>query len=268
MKRLLQFLSAALLAGLFFAASAAPAIAGQVGPPDIKWEMVGTGTVRFQLHFSNPDPFEYTLEVSGEMRSQEFGVFLPDYGQIGVFNVPPMAPNSFFDVFFDVPLNLLPPNPLQGSGFSTSQAPLVECPPKMWVGNVDVFWSGPGGAGQVNYHAGDIGVCPGGAASCLHVVTGCENNMTWMINNPCPPGWTVTLENQDGTPAPALLPANWMGWLCVTAAGNIPVGDQCCYSVDFWCNGVKATVNVCAFACECLIGTQQDTWGHIKSIYR
>jgi len=267
MKKLLQFLTTALLAGLFFATSVVPAIAAPVGPPEISWEMAGAGIVRFHLHFSNPDPFEPTLEVSGEIHSQQFGVFLPDYGTIGTFEVPPIEPESFFDVFFDVPLSNLPPSPPMSMRILTSQAPSVECPPPMWVGNVDVFWHGPGGAGQVKYHAGDIGVCPGGAASCLHVISSCMDNMTWMINNPCG-GWTVTLVNQDYTPAPTVLPLNWMGWICVTAGANIPVGAQCCFSVDFWCNGVKATVNVCAFACPCETATQQDTWGGIKNIYR
>jgi len=266
MKKLLQFLTTALLAGLFFATSVVPAIAAPVGPPEISWEMAGAGIVRFHLHFSNPDPFEPTLEVSGEIHSQQFGVFLPDYGTIGTFNVPPIEPESFFDVFFDVPLSQLPPNPPQGSGLSAPQAPLVVCPPPMWVGNVEVFWNGPGS--PVNYHNGNIGVCPGGAASCLHLLTGCAGNMTWLINNPCPPGWTVTLENEDHTAAPALLPANWTGWLCVTAAANIQVWAQCCYSVDFWCNGVKATVNVCAIACPCDVGVEQNSWGRVKNIYR
>lgn len=265
MKRLLQFLSTAVLVGLFFAASAAPATAANVLPPEISWEMAAPDMVRFHLHFVNPDPFEYTLPVSGGIASQMFGVFLPDYGTIGTFNVPPIEPESFFDVFFDVPLNQLPPNPPHSPEFGASQAPLVECPPPIWVGNVDVFWNGPGS--PVNYHAGDIGVCPGGAASCLHVVSGCANNMTWMINNPCP-GYAVTLVNQDYTAAPAMLPANWMGWICVTAGPNVPVGNQCCYSVDFWCNGVKATVNVCAFACACEVGVEQNSWGRVKSIYR
>ncbi len=267
MKRLLHILSTGLLGGLFFAASAAPATAANVLPPEISWEMAAPDMVRFHLHFVNPDPFEYTLPVSGEMRSQEFGVFLPDFGTIGTFDVPPIEPESFFDVFFDVPLNQLPPNPPHGSGLSASQAPLVDCPPPRWVGNVEVFWNGPGS--PVNYHGGNIGVFPaGGVASCLHVITGCGNNMAWMINNPCPSGWTVTLLNQDYTPAPAQLPPNWQGWICVTAGPNIPVGDQCCYSVDFWCNGVKATVNVCAFACKSEVETQQDSWGGIKNIYR
>lgn len=35
-----------------------------------------------------------------------------------------------------------------------------------------------------------------------------------------------------------MLPPNWTGWLCVTADASIPVGAQCCFSVDFFCNGV------------------------------
>jgi hypothetical protein len=264
MKRLLQLLTIALLAGLFFATSAIPAIAAPVLPPEVNWEMAGGGTVRFHLHFSNPDPFEPTLPVSGEIHSQTFGVFLPDYGLIGSFNLPAIDANSFFDVFIDVPLSQLPPKPPNPNLGSRAE---VECPPPMWVGNVDVFWSGPGGTGQMNYHAGDIGVCPGGALSCIHVVTGCMDNLTWAINNPCP-GWTVVLENEDHTLAPASLPPNWTGWMCVQADVSVPIGGSCCFSVDFWCNFVKATVNLCAYACPCETPVDQKTWGGIKNIYR
>jgi hypothetical protein len=265
MKKLLQFLTIALLTGLFLATSVLPALAAPVLPPEIGWEMVGAGTVRFHLHFTNPDAMEATLPVSGEIHSQYFGVFLPDYGMIGTFDVPMIAANSFFDVFIDVPLSLLPTKPPNPNLVSpVTPAP---CPPPIWVGNVDVFWSGPGGAGQANYHMGDVGVCPGGAASCLHVVTGCMDNLTWTINNACP-GWTVTLHNEDHTFAPAALPPNWTGWICVSANAAIPIGASCCFSLDFWCNGVKATVNVCAYACPCETSTEQNTWGGIKSIYR
>jgi len=37
------------------------------------------------------------------MSSQEFGAFLPTYGPIGNFDVPPIQPSSFFDVFFECP---------------------------------------------------------------------------------------------------------------------------------------------------------------------
>ena len=268
MKKLLHLLPAAFLAGLFFAATAAPLAAADLGPPEIGWEMASPDLVRFHLHFSNPDPFEATLPVSGEMHSQQFGAFLPNYGLIGTFDIPPIEPESFFDVYFEVPLSNLPPSPGPTSALGSAQAPLAVCPPPIWVGNVDVTWGGPGGAGHVNYHFGNVGVCPGGAASCVHVITGCGGNLTWAINNPCPPGWTVTLENEDHTAAPAVLPPNWTGWICVSASANIPIGAQCCFSVDFWCAGVKATVNVCAFACPCDVGVEQNSWGRVKNIYR
>jgi hypothetical protein len=267
MKKPLQLLTIALLAGLLFATSAIPAAAAPVLPPEISWEMAGAGMVRFHLHFTNPDPMEPTLPVSGEIHSQMFGVFLPDYGSIGTFNLPAIAANSFFDVFIDVSLTQLPPSPPVSPGYISNGIFVVPCPPPIWVGNVDVFWNGAGGAGQVNYHMGDVGVCPGLAASCLHVVTGCMDNLTWAINNVCP-GWTVVLENEDHTLAPASLPPNWTGWICVSADASVPVGSMCCFSVDFWCNGVKATVNVCAYACACETSTEQNTWGGIKSIYR
>ena len=98
MKKLLYLLSASLVAGLFFSASAAPIAAAELGPPEVSWEMASPEIVRFNLHFYNPDPLEATLPVSGEMHSQEFGVFLPNYGLIGVFDIPPIEPESFFDV--------------------------------------------------------------------------------------------------------------------------------------------------------------------------
>jgi hypothetical protein len=267
MKRLLYLLSAALVAGLFFAMPAAPLAAAELGPPEIGWEMSSPDMVQFHLRFSNPDPLEPTLAVSGEMHSQQFGVFLPNYGLIGTFDIPPIEPESFFDVYFEVPLSSLPPNPLGGFASEGPQAPSVVCPPPMWVGNVDVTWAGAGGAGHANYHLGEVGVCPGGAPSCVHVITGCVGNLTWAINNACQ-GWTVTLVNEDHTAAPAMLPPNWTGWICVTAGANIPIGSQCCFSVDFWCFGVKATINVCADACPCDVGVEQNSWGRVKHIYR
>jgi hypothetical protein len=267
MKKLLYALTACFMAGLFFAAATAPAIAAELGPPEVSWDMASPDLVRFHLRFSNPDPLEPTLAVSGQIYSQEFGVFLPTYGLIGNFDVPPIEPESFFDVFFEVPLGDLPPNPGGGVVASGPRAQVVECPPPIWVGNVDVTWAGPGGAGHVNAHFGNIGVCPGGASSCLHVLTGCGGNLVWAINNPCP-GWNMTLENEDHTAAPAALPSGWTGWICVSAGANIQPGAQCCFSVDFWCAGVKATINACAFACPCPVGVEQHSWGGIKQIYR
>ncbi len=259
MTKRLMLLYVIVFAGVALACSASVAAAAPVGPPEISWQMVGTDVVRFQLHFSNPDPVEATLPVQGEMHSQQFGVFLPDFGLIGSFNVPGMAPSSFFDVFFEVPLPNLPPSP---SAFR-----IGDCPPPTWVGNVDVNWYGPGGAGQVNKHYGNIGVCPGGAASCLHVITMCPGNLTWGIVMFCP-GWAVTLLNEDHSPAPAILPPGWTGWACITASAGVPVNSQCCFNLNFLNGAVPASINVCAFACECPSPTKLGTWGQLKSLYR
>jgi hypothetical protein len=67
----------------------------------------------------NTDPARTTDPISMEMRSQEFGAFLPDLGLIGQAAVPPIQPQGFFDVFFDVDLASLPPQPpeeLPGGG--------------------------------------------------------------------------------------------------------------------------------------------------------
>jgi len=257
------------LAGLVLAGSASIAAAADVSPPEISWQMAGTSMVRFHLHFHNGNPTEGTLAISGTLHSQEFGAFLPHYGLIGTFEVPPMEPESFFDVFFEVPLSELPPNPSGGGGGGGGlRAALLDpCPPPMWVGNVDVNWWGPGGAGQVNAHYGDIGVCPGQAPSCLHVITMCGFPMPWAFVINCP-GWAVTLLNEDYSPAPAMLPPNWTGWACISANANVPVGAQCCFGLNLWCQGVLATINVCAFACECPVKAEQGTWGRIKTLYR
>jgi hypothetical protein len=257
------------LVGLALAGTALFAAAADVSPPEIGWTMVGTDMVRFQLHFANSSTTEPTLTVHGEMYSQPFGAFLPHYGLIGVFDVPPIEPESFFDVFFEVPLASLPPNPAGGGGGGggASLASVVLCPPPMWVGNVDVNWSGPGGAGQVNAHYGDVGVCPGGPASCLHVMTMCPVPMPWAFVINCP-GWTVSLLNEDYSPAPAMLPAGWTGWICISANAGIPVGAQCCFALNLVCQGVPATINVCAYACECPVKTEHGTWGRLKTMYR
>jgi hypothetical protein len=267
MARRLTLLHVIVLAGLALAGSAAIATAVDVSPPEISWQMVGTDVVRFQLHFHNADPTEATLEVQGAMHSQEFGAFLPYFGLIGTFVIPPMEPESFFDVFFDIPLSALPPSQNGVSGPGLRAALLDPCPPPIWIGNVDVNWFGPGGVGQVNKHYGNVGVCPGGASSCLHVITMCPGNLAWAFVMNCP-GWTVTLLNEDYTPAPALLPPNWTGWVCVSANANVLVGSQCCFSLNLTCGGVLTKIDVCAYACDCQVKVEQGTWGRIKNMYR
>ncbi len=216
----------------------------------VDWVNVGSD-VRFHQRWENRDPTQTSLPVSGNMMSQEFGVFLPDFGPIGSFDVPPMQPNSFFDVFFDVPLADLPPEPqeeLPGGGPSPGGLP---CPPStQWNGNVDVIWSGPGGAGQIGKHYGDLLICPGAPPSYIHVrSTNCPVGAPWAINGLCP-GFNATLVNEDKTPAPNPVPPGWTGWICVSAAATTPVGVNCCFTVDFLCNGSPAVIDLCAITCD------------------
>ena len=220
-----------------------------------------TGLVRFQVRWHNPDQTASSQPVSGSMSSQPFGVFQSNFGAIGTFSVPPLAPDSFFDVFFDVALGDLPPQPatiLPGGGPAapgvTGAARDGDCPPDdHWDGNVDVEWAGTGAPAQVNVHYGTLMVCPGAGASYIHVpFLGCvdPNGVAWQITNLCP-GWSATLVNEDTTTAaPAALPPEWSGWICVTADASVAVGTECCPIVTFTCGGVPAEIRLCATACD------------------
>ncbi len=236
---------------------------GNHGPTldQVDWHNVGS-VVRFHLRWGNPSPNSPTMPVSGQMMSQEFGVFLPDYGPIGAFNVPPIQPNSFFDVFFDVPLDALPQEPLkilpggapgapgrQPGALSATSAPCL--PDTIWDGNVDVIWSGPGGTGQVLRHFSDLVVCPGGGPTLVHVKsTTCAAPAPWSVSGLCP-GFSATLVNEDLTPAPNPIPPAWTGFISVTAVSGVTPGTMCCFVLQFDCAGSVATLDVCATACEC-----------------
>jgi hypothetical protein len=178
-------------------------------------------------------------------------------------------PDSFFDVFLELPLSSLPPSPggSPGGGLTAADAEAVPCPPMIWSGNIDIVWAGPSGAGQVNKHVGVAGLCPGGPSSCIHLLTGCNGALTWAIANPCP-GFTLTMLNENLTPAPAVLPVGWTGWACLSASAAVPIGTQCCITINFTCSGVVTPVQICAFACQCPTPAIGATWGQMKSIYR
>ena len=216
----------------------------------VDWTQTGT-TVRFHQHWTNPDPSGSSAPVSGTMTSQKLGVFLPDFGPIGPFNIPAIASNSFFDVFLDVPLAQLPPEPTRQGGPppSTTSPP---CFPDLWHGNVNVTWSGPGGSGQVGRHFDEVPVCPGGTPTYVFLETDClvAAGATWSIAGLCP-GFTATLVNLDNSPAPNPLPTGWVGKICVRATAATPVGTLCCFLIKFDCGGVPAVIEVCAKTCPC-----------------
>jgi hypothetical protein len=245
---------------------------------DVSWQTMGT-QVRFHLRFHNPDPSAMSGPVSGTIYSQEFGAFVPHFGTIGVFDVPPIEPESFFDVYFDVPLSSLPPSAgglFQYASHRVSPTGVSPpgCPPDdHWDGNVDIVWNGLGGAGQLVVHNATMFVCAGLGRSLIHVVTNCVGITTWAIAGVCQ-GFAVSLLNEQppGMPdgaAPANLPPGWMGFIAASAAGNIPVGTQCCFTVTFTCMGVPVVVNVCVTVCNCTATpAPPGTWGHIRRIYR
>ena len=193
-----------LLLAAILAAVTAPALA-DVEVNKVDWETIGPN-VRFHVQFHNPDTANPSEPVSGQMHSQPYGAFVPNSGLIGDFNIPPIAPDSFFDVFFEVELSQLPPSgetitPGGGAGgilsLSEAQAPCP--PPTFWNGNVDIFWDGPGGSGTVNYHFGQLQICPGSDPSYIHVILGCDDpaGIFWSFGPGCP-GWTVSLVENAG----------------------------------------------------------------------
>lgn len=247
-----------LLMGLFAKPAAAQV---SLRSADIDWQtLTDNQTVHFHMRFRNTTPGP-TGPVSGQVRSQMFGVFMPDLNVIKTFDVPAMAPNSFFDVFFDVSLNQLPPGtphtggekplPVPGTAAPNSVNDFPGCPPdNHWDGNIDIIWGGAGGAGQVNKHVGNLHACSGSGHSYVHMIVGCANTATWTIAGVCA-GFNATLVNEDFTPAPAILPAGWTGFICVNIAAAIPAGTTCCFTVNFFCSGQVGTIDLCAIACAC-----------------
>jgi hypothetical protein len=220
-------------------------------PNPIDWSTLpDKATVRFHVRWSNPSGLT-SAPISGEMRSMPFGVFLPSFGPIGTFQIPPLAPNSFFDVFMDVPLSSLPPNPPVSGG----PGPNSPCPPiGSWHGNVDITWTGPAGVGEVTKHFADLYVCPGGAATLIHMGTlTCASplGMPWSVTGLCPGFFATLVENDKVTPAPNPVPPGWTGYISIRAISGTPVPDTCCFKVTFLCDGVPGVIELCAITCNC-----------------
>ncbi|HEX7878834.1 MAG TPA: lamin tail domain-containing protein, partial [Candidatus Eisenbacteria bacterium] len=236
---------------------------GRVQPTVINWlPVAGTDHIRFHVRWTNMDEDSPSSQVSGQMLSQDFGVFQPDFGSIGSFNVPPLQPSSFFDVFFEVPLSSLPPAPqkiLPGGGpiappgllADSGPATLSDCPPDTnWAGNVDIWWLGPGYDGMVNKHYADLLTCAGGPPSYIHFRgSNCPSPMPWTISG-LAPGFSATLVNEDFTPAPNPVPVGWTGWICVSAAAGVPSGTSSCFGVTFTCDDESSTIDICSTACD------------------
>lgn len=252
---------------LVLALAAMPAAADLVlNQEDIAWT-TESGIVTFHLRFYNPDPTVSMLET-GEMFAQDFGAFVPDLSPIGTFDIPPIEPESFFDVFFEIPLSQLPPSAHEVLPWQPGKD-LLPCPPDWhWDGNVDVIWTGPGGGGMTQAHYGTLQVCPGQGGSYIHVVTNCAGWAAWAVVGLCA-GFNATLVNEDLSPAPNPVPPMWSGFIAVTAAAWVPVNTQCCFAVNFTCGGVTIPVNLCVVTCDCgPVLNEVESWGSIKALYK
>jgi hypothetical protein len=233
---------------------------------DITWT-TDAGIVTFQIRFHN---YEQTTsgEVSCALFAQDFGAFLPNQNEIGTYDIPPIPPDSFFDVFMDIPFDQLPPPPEEHHPWDTVKFQPY-CPQDdHWDGNVDLIWNGPGGAGQINGHLGTLLVCPGYGASEIHVVTSCMGNITYTVAGVCA-GFTVQLVNEDYTAAPSPLAAGWSGYIRVWADATVPIGTVCCFTINFTCGGVTIPLTLCVTACDCgPISNEVLDWGRVKSLYK
>jgi hypothetical protein len=257
-------------------------VAADIELTDLSWTMNGTSEVRFHVQFYNPDQSSNSGAATAALYSQPFGAFVEDYGLIKNFDIPPIEPESFFDVYYDVPLMDLPPSAEKitpwggGGGGGAGVAPeiTVVCPPDLfWAGNVDLWWSGDGGSGQVNAHYGTIQVCPGGASSFIHIFGNCPTGVSWAFGALCS-GWFATLMSSDGMglpdgPAPNPFPAgNFDGWIKITADGTVSTGSTCCFTLNMTCGASTVPINICTEACECTVPAEESSWGTVKSLYQ
>jgi hypothetical protein len=242
---------------------------------DIDWS-TNNGVVTFHLRFRNPDQVNPSGPVDYEVFVQEaYGAHVANGPRIHQGQVPPLTPDGFFDIWWDVAMTDLPPNPeVSLGGGAPADGPGVlpdPCDPNVaWHGNIDVTWGGPGGAGNVNKHTAGLGLLSGGSMRYVHLLTGCAGPISWAFGTipaTCN-GFTITLVNEDYTPAPGLLPSGWTGWIGVQAAASVPGGAECCFTIDMTCGSVTTPVDLCARSCNEPTPTKRKRWSEVKSIYR
>ncbi len=233
-------------------------------PNDISW-VTEQGVVIFTLNFYNDGPTPSELQ-SGELFAQEYGAFLPNITSIGIFEIPPIPPESFFDVSVEIPYDQLPPSAEERFDWDGPSKNAVCAKDWHWDGNVDVIWGiGPP---AVQSHIGTIQVCPGYGGSYIHLITGCNGNTTWAFTGVCA-GFTVSLLDETFNNAPAVLLPGFSGWIAISATAGTALGTTCCLTLTLTCNGVPVPVKLCATTCDCgPIETENRAWGSIKSLYR
>jgi hypothetical protein len=234
-------------------------------PEDISW-VTDAGLVTFTLSFYN-DGSTPSEPQSGELFAQDFGAFLPDLMSIEEFDIPPIPPESFFDVVVEIPYDQLPPSAEETFDWGGIDKGTICTKDWHWDGNVDVIWGTPGGP-TVQSHLGTIQVCPGYGGSYIHVVTGCNGGITWNFTGVCA-GFTVNLVDELFVNAPAVLMPGFTGWVAISADAATPLGTTCIFTLNLTCNAVTVPVKLTATTCDCgPIKTEDSSWGSIKSLYR
>jgi len=234
-------------------------------PEDISWA-TDAGVVTFTLPFYN-DGLIPSEPMTGELSAQEFGAFLPNIMTIGPFDIPPIPPDSFFDVFVQIPYDQLPPSAEERFDWDNAGKDATCVRDWHWDGNVDVIW-GPVGGPMVQSHIGTLQACPGYGGSYIHLITGCNGNTTWNFTGVCA-GFTANLLDEAFFNAPAVLLPGFSGWIAITANAATPLGTVCNMTLTLTCNGIPVPVKLSVTACDCgPVKTEGRTWGSIKSLYR
>lgn len=263
MKKVVTSVLLILTLSLFTSSATAEVV---LDPADISWS-TENGLVTFVLPFFNDGPV-LSEPMQGELWAQDFGAFLPDIMSIGPFLIEEIPPDSFFDVFVEIPFDQLPPSADEFYDWIHLDK-TVNCGPDWhWDGNVDVIW-GPVGGPMVQSHMGTMQVCPGYGGSYIHLITGCNGPTTWNFTGVCT-GFTATLLDELFANATATLPPGFTGWIKVSAVGTVPHGTTCNINLNLTCTGITVPVQLSVLACNCgtPVETEDKTWGSIKSLYR
>lgn len=234
-------------------------------PGDISWSTENE-VVTFALAFFN-DGTEPSEPQVGVLSAQEFGAFLPNIMTIQEFDLPPIPPDSFFDVFVEIPYDQLPPSAEEYFDWGGMDKDDTCANDWHWDGNVDVYWM-PAGAPSVHSHIGTINVCPGYGGSYIHLVTGCNGNITWAFTG-VGAGFTASLLDETFLAAPAVLLPGFTGWIGISAVTTVPFGTVSNITLTLTCNGVPVPILLAATACDCgPVPIEKSTWGTFKAIYR
>ena len=160
-----------------------------------------------------------------------------------------MAPGGYLDLYYDAATSTLPQwAPAEVLPYGGPHG--WPCAPDtMWGGSAHVRWDSLGVAASAARHVGSLLVDPGQGASLIHVITHCTGASPWTIEG-LGAGFDATLVDADQvTPAPNPLPANWAGFVAVSAAAGTASGVACSLRVVPSCGGATEAIEIRATTC-------------------